>query len=99
MGAVKQNMAKEIAIGFGIGVIANLIGSYLYIFFFSEYDFETTLEVAIEQDVLGNIIALGALLNLAAFFLLLKKNRVYRARGVVMATVLAALVILISKFL
>ncbi|WP_165805938.1 hypothetical protein [Marixanthomonas spongiae] len=94
-----SKMGKEIIVGFLIGVFANLAGSYLYIYFFSKETLEKTIQYSIEQDVLGNIIALGAILNLCAFFILLKKNKMYRARGVVLATVLAALVILISKFL
>ncbi|RMA66492.1 hypothetical protein [Ulvibacter antarcticus] len=96
---MNKSIGKEIGIGFIIGIIANCIGSYLYVFFFSKYTLETSLEIALEQDVFGNIIALGALLNLAAFFIFLKKKRYYRARGVLMATILAAILILISKFL
>ncbi len=91
-------MKKELLIGFVVGIIANLAGSYLYIYFFSKYSFETTLKVAAEEDLLGNIIALGAILNLLAFFVFLKKGQLYRARGVVLATVIAALGILIAKF-
>ena len=95
---MKQKIRKEILIGFLIGVIANLAGCYLYIFFFSKYSLETTIEVALEQDILGNIIALGALLNLGVFFIFLKKKKYYRARGVIMATLLAAIIIVIAKF-
>lgn len=99
METVMNKMTKEILIGFIIGIIANLAGSYLYIYFFSKETLEKTIQYSIEQDVLGNIIALGAILNLCVFFIFLKKNKVYRARGVVLATVLAALAILVSKFL
>lgn len=91
-------MKKEIFIGFVIGLIANMAGSYLYIFFFSEKGVEESLKIALERDVLGNIIALGAIFNLIVFFIFLKKNQNYRARGVVLATVLAALAVLVSKF-
>lgn len=91
-------MKKEILIGTLIGLAANLAGSYLYIYFFSKYSIETTLQIALEEDLLGSIIALGAILNLLAFFVFLKKGQLYRARGVVLATVIAALVILIAKF-
>ncbi len=91
-------MKKEILIGFVVGIIANLAGSYLYIYFFSKYSLETTIKVATKEDLLGNIIALGAILNLLAFFVFLKKGQLYRARGVVLATVAAALGILIAKF-
>ena len=94
-----QKSHKELFTGIGIGIIANLIGSYLYIYFFSKYSVDTTWNLILKEDLLGSIIALGAILNLAAFFLLLKKNRVLRARGVLIATLGAAIVILISKFL
>ncbi len=94
MGTIK----KEVFIGLVIGLIANLVGSYLYIYFFSDYGLEETIQNALMQDVFGNIIALGAILNLFVFFIFLKKNKFYRARGVVLATVVAALIILITKF-
>jgi len=95
---MKQKIGKEILIGFLIGLVANISGSYLYIFFFSKYELETTVEIALEQDVFGNIIALGALLNLGVFFIFLKKKKYYRARGVIAATLMAAIIIVIAKF-
>ena len=95
---MKQKIGKEVLIGFLIGLFANISGSYLYIFFFSKYELETTIEIALEQDVLGNIIALGALLNLGVFFIFLKKKKYYRARGVIAATLLAAMIIVVAKF-
>ncbi|MGO3182392.1 MAG: hypothetical protein ACTIJ9_06110 [Aequorivita sp.] len=89
---------KEILIGLLIGLAANLAGTYLYIFFFSELNFEETLQAALHNDFLGSLIALGAILNLIVFFIFIKKNQIYKARGVVLATIIAALAILISKF-
>lgn len=91
-------IVKEIVIGFLIGLAANLAGIYLYVFFFSELDLKETLVAALQNDFLGSLIALGAILNMFVFFIFLKKNQVYRARGVVFATIIAAIVILISKF-
>lgn len=98
---MKQQIAKEIGIGLLFGLISNLAGCYLYLFFLSnskDLSIESTYEVALEQDLLGNIIALGALLNFVVFFVFLKKKQYYRARGVVLATLVAAIIILISKF-
>jgi len=89
---------KEVLIGLLIGIIANLSGIYLYIYFFSDHSLEETLQGAIENDFIGSLIALGAILNLLAFFVFLKKKQNYRARGVLLATLIAAIVILISKF-
>lgn len=89
---------KEVLIGLIIGLVANLAGIYLYIYFFSELDLEETLQGALENDFLGSLIALGAILNLLTFFVFLKKKQLHRARGVLLATLIAALAILISKF-
>jgi hypothetical protein len=56
-----------------------------------------TFEAAIDQGHLGSLLALGAILNLAAFFGFLKLRRDYRARGVLIATLLTAMVILYYK--
>lgn len=89
---------KEVLIGLVIGLVANLAGIYLYIYFFSEQSLEVTLQASVEDGFLGSLIALGAILNLLTFFVFLKKRQVYRARGVLLATLIAALAILISKF-
>lgn len=98
MGFTMKKEVKEVLIGFIIGLLANMAGTYLYIFFFSKLSFESTLQGALENGFLGSLIALGAILNLGVFFIFLKKTQYYRARGVVLATVIAALAILVSKF-
>ena len=90
-------MKKEILIGFVVGIIANISGSYLYIYFFSANNLENTLKLSHEIGIMGSWILLGAVFNLLVFFVFLKKKQYYRARGVVLATVLAAIIILITK--
>lgn len=89
---------KEILIGTAIGLAANLVGTYLYILFFSKLSFGETLKAAEANNLLGSLIALGAILNLIVFFILLKKDQFYKARGVVLATIIAAMIILFFKF-
>ncbi|WP_088339606.1 hypothetical protein [Robiginitalea sediminis] len=92
-----MNRNKEIAIGFVVGVIANAIGVLLYILLFSDMGIVETYQAAVQEDHVGSLLALGAILNLVAFFGFLKLRRDYRARGVLMATVLTALIILYYK--
>jgi len=92
-------LRKKIAIGFLVGIFANVAGIFLYITFFSEMDLGHTLMDALSNGYLGKIIALGALLNFFPFFVFLKKNQIYHARGVVLATVLAAILIALSMVL
>ncbi|MFD2563978.1 hypothetical protein [Aquimarina rubra] len=90
---------KEILIGFFTGIVANSIGIILYILLFSELGIKETLKAAQQNNFLGSLIALGAILNLIIFFLFLKQNKPYRARGVLLATLIAAVGIAISKFI
>ena len=92
-----MNKRKEILIGFVVGIIANTIGTLLYILLFSNMGIQETIEAAIAQDHMGSLLALGAILNLVAFFGFLKLRRDHRARGVLIATLLTAFIILYFK--
>ncbi|MCM4172867.1 hypothetical protein DHD32_15360 [Arenibacter sp. TNZ] len=88
---------KEILIGFVVGVIANTVGTLLYILIFSDLGIIETYNAAVQQGHIGSLLALGAILNLIAFFGFLKIRRDYRARGVMIATLLTAMLILYYK--
>jgi len=88
---------KEVLIGFVVGVIANTIGTLTYILLFSKMGIVETYQAAVAQGHVGSLLALGAILNLIAFFGFLKLKRDYRARGVMIATILTAMIILYYK--
>ncbi|MCG2462715.1 hypothetical protein K8352_18275 [Flavobacteriaceae bacterium F89] len=92
-----MNTKKEILIGFAVGLIANTIGTLLYIFLFSDLGIVETFRAAVTQGYVGSLLALGAILNLVAFFGFLKIRRDNRAKGVMVATLITALVILYYK--
>lgn len=92
-----MNNKKEILIGFAVGIIANVTGTLLYILLFSDFGIIETFRVAIQQGHIGSLLALGAILNLIAFFGFLKIRRDQRAKGVLVATLLTALIILYYK--
>jgi Ca2+/Na+ antiporter len=95
MGSIK----KEIFIGFLIGLIAWSFGFYLYVEFSTKYSFVTTLEMMREGDLIGKVMGLVALPNLAVFFIFLKKKQEYRARGVVFASFFITFLILLAQFI
>lgn len=92
-----MNIKKEIIIGFLVGVIANALGVILYILMFSDMGIIETYKAAVEMERVGSILALGAILNLVAFFLFMRIRRDHRAKGVMIATILTALLILYYK--
>lgn len=92
-----SKIQKETLIGFLVGLIANTFGTLIYIVLFSDMGIVETYQAAVEQEHVGSLLALGAILNLIAFFAFLRLKRDYRARGVMIATILTALVILYYK--
>ncbi|AEM69922.1 hypothetical protein Murru_0875 [Allomuricauda ruestringensis DSM 13258] len=92
-----MNNKKEIIIGFIVGIIANTFGTLLYILMFSDLGIVETFNAAIDQGHIGSLLALGAILNLVAFFGFLRIKRDQRAKGVMLATLVTALVILMYK--
>ena len=90
---------KEIVIGFIVGIIANTFGTLLYILIFSDLGIVDTFNAAVSQGHIGSLLALGAILNLVAFFGFLRIKRDQRARGVMLVTLVTALIILLYKVL
>ena len=80
---------KEVFIGFIFGVISNIIGLLLAIFVLgNNYNFLSTIKMSIAEGFFSKLVSIGAILNLILFFYFIKKNKDYRARGVIMATVI-----------
>jgi len=92
-----MNTKKELLIGFIVGLIANTVGTLLYIILFSDLSITETYNAAVTQGHVGSLLALGAILNLVAFFGFLRIKRDQRAKGVLIATLLTALLILYYK--
>lgn len=93
-----RSQLREIGIGIGVGLIANTLGTLLYIWIFSDYGIKETFQVARQYDYDGSLLAIGAILNLLAFFGFLRIRRDLRARGVLIATMACALLVLVLKF-
>ncbi|MBC7749408.1 MAG: hypothetical protein H7Z76_12675 [Methylotenera sp.] len=81
---------KDLLLGFVIGIATTLLGSYLFITFFSEFKFIAGIQIMKSQGNLGKLITLGSILTLIAFGILLKMNKEIMARGVVLAVIALA---------
>lgn len=87
-------MIKEIAIGFIVGLIATCFGCFVFIEFFSEFDFEYSLKLIAQGNLEGKVLVLGALANFFVFFVFIKKRQLYKARGVILETLFIAMTVL-----
>ena len=94
---------KDIIFGITTGLISNIIGViFTVIFIFQEISISNIFRIineSIDNNFITKLISLGAIVNLIAFFIFLKFNYVERARGVLIATFLVAiLTIYINNF-
>ncbi len=92
-------IAKEIFIGLLIAFFATSAGIYLYLEYFSNYGFSETVRFIKEGGLEGKVITLATIPNLFVFFIFIKKKQDYRARGVLLATIITALFTLVLQFL
>mgnify|MGYP001110537424 FL=1 len=81
----------DILIGFAIGILASILGSFLFITFFTDFDFLAGIQSLKSEGKLGKLITLGSILDLAAFGILLKLKKDLMARGVVLAVICIAI--------
>ena len=82
---------KDILIGFVIGILASILGSYLFITLFTNFSFISGIQIMKSEGKLGKIMTLGSILDLIAFAILLKLNKEIMARGVVLAVIIIAI--------
>lgn len=78
----------DLLIGALIGLLTTFIGVFIYLKLTTDLGFIEAIQTMKSQGLLGKLITLGAILNIIAFFVLLKLNKELMARGVVMATIL-----------
>jgi hypothetical protein len=88
---------KEILIGVLVSLLATFAGLFIYIEFFSKFEFQETLHVIKEQNLTGKILTLAAIPNLFVFFIFIKKKQDYRARGVLLTTILITITTFVIK--
>ncbi|QSW90888.1 MULTISPECIES: hypothetical protein [Flavobacterium] len=86
---------KEFITGFLVGIFTALLGSYLFITFFTTFDFSTGIQTIKEHGYLGKVITIGTTLDLAVFLLLLNRDKEMMARGVILAVIVLAISTLI----
>jgi hypothetical protein len=84
----------DLLIGFAIGILACVLGIFLFVTFFTDFDFIAGIESMKSEGKLGKLITLGSILDLIAFGILLKLNKEIMARGVVLAVISIAIITL-----
>jgi hypothetical protein len=94
MGTIK----KDVLIGVLISLFATFGGVFLYLEYFSRYEFYETIDLIKEGRLYGKVLSLASIPNLFVFFVFIKKKQDYKAKGVLLATILIAFTTLVLKF-
>lgn len=87
---------KEVLTGFLTGIVATIFGVSLCTLIIAQIkgvSFNDIFYGFKADDKLWMLLALGAIPNLLVFFLMLRKDLEYRARGVLLATFLVAFIV------
>jgi hypothetical protein len=87
-----QLIVKDLILGCLIGIISAFFGSFLFVSYMTNFDFYEGIISLKQAGRLGQLITLGAILNIIIFFALLKLNKEILARGVVLATIILAII-------
>lgn len=83
---------REVFIGLIVGLIANAMGLFFAATLLGDGDdFIKVMQASEAEGFLGKLVSLGAVLNLIVFFIFIKRKQDYRARGVLLATLLVAI--------
>ena len=94
---------KEILVGIFSGFLANIAGAIIsVIILFQEIKISNILKIlsdSISDNFITKLISLGAVMNLIVFFVFLRYDYEERARGVLVATfIIAILTIYLNNF-
>jgi hypothetical protein len=81
----------DLFVGFFIGLLVTFVGVFAFVEIFTDYHFSQGLQLLKANGSLGKLITVGAILNLVAFFGLLKFKKDLMARGVIFATIFLAI--------
>jgi hypothetical protein len=87
-------------IGLTLGLVLPLAAFFLtYLIGYSDVPFGEFLKYAFVMGALAKILSMCAIPNLAVFYLFLNKEYWYATRGVIAATLLCTLGVVVIKFL
>lgn len=81
--------------GLIVGIIIALLSAFLIMNYFSEADLKTSFLDMRQRGMMGKVITLSCIPNLLIFFLLIRKNKDFMARGVLLSILVLAIVTIV----
>jgi hypothetical protein len=89
-----MNPKINLLLGVLISLLGAFLGSILFVNAFTKFEYWEGVQKLKQQESLGKLISLGAVINILFFFALLKYKKELMARGIILGTILLAIVTL-----
>lgn len=94
-----MKIKDHLILGLILGLLIPVLGVIgFYYSKFATIDLFQFLQVATKHKVLSPMLSLCAILNLGTFYLFLNKNYLLTARGIILATIIYGVTIVLLKF-
>ncbi len=96
----RKKTFNSIIAGIVVGLIAPIITMYIFYSFQNNFygDFDKYIKTIIQIKVISKVLSLSILGNLAVFYIFIHSNRYFSARGVIYATLIYAITMLLFMF-
>ncbi len=90
---------NHLPLGLALGILAP-IATMVIVYYskFSEYLFNELIQFLLDTQIFTKIVSLCVIPNLVLFFIFIRLNYLYSARGVLLATILFAVFVFVTKF-
>lgn len=96
---ISKSKYDDLKLGLILGILAPAFTMLaVYVIWFTQYDFSELLDFLLQKRLFTKIVSLCVLPNLALFFVFLNKNFYRAARGILMATIIFAIFVFVTKF-
>jgi hypothetical protein len=96
---MQKNKFDHLLIGIVIGLLAPSIG--IVIFYYSKFTHASLaqfISTSVEEKLLSPLLSLCAVINLGVFYLIIRTEKYLTAKGVILATFIYGLAIVLLKF-
>ena len=87
-------MDNQFVKGVFVGLIAPIVTFVIYVAFYLGDDVVETYNSLVKMNKLTHVISLSALINLLLFFMHIKTNKDMVAKGIILATMIYAFIVL-----
>lgn len=96
---INKNKFDHLIIGLILGLLAPTLGILIFFYSkFSESNLSEFLTVSIQEKMLSPLLSLCAVINLAVFYLFIQIDKLQTAKGIILATFIYGLAIVLLKF-